>query len=101
MLYRFGFVTSLRRARTDEIEDAKRFIHSKSHITPTHLASHPATALDRDAVCDGPMWDMDQVLKYMEDIGTKAAPCLMIVDGFVIDATSYMKEHVRCFAFVR
>lgn len=97
MLHRFGFVTGLRRARKDEIEDAKLFMHSKSHPSPTHSAGHCTTTGDGEAVWSGPVWDMHCVMEYMKDMGNNTAPCLMVVDGFVIDATSYMKEHVGSF----
>lgn len=76
----------------DEIEDAKLFMHSKSHVT--HHDGHSENNGEAEAAWSGPVWDMDQVLEYAENMGTKTAPCLMVVDGFVIDATNYMKEHV-------
>lgn len=97
VLHQLGFVTGLRRARLDEIEDAKLFMRSKSHVTH-HDGSSENTG-EGEAAWSGPVWDMDQVMEYAENMGTKTAPCLMVVDGFVIDATSYMKEHVGSFPF--
>lgn len=92
ILYHLGLATALRRARTDEVEDAKHVMHSKVQGSGQLLD----TCDDSDS-WNGPVWSIDKIVEYMTGLGHEHAPCLMVIDNFVIDATGYMKEHVRPF----
>ena len=39
----------------------------------------------------GPKWTEKEFKAYMERNGT----CVLLIDGYVIDVTGYMKTHVR------
>lgn len=40
-------------------------------------------------------WSLGEVRKYVQDKGK----CVIVLDGFVVDVTSYLGEHVRLRAF--
>ncbi len=51
--------------------------------------------LAEDDHWDGPNWTIDDVQLYIQ--GTLGR-CVLLIDDFVIDATSYMGEHVGIFS---
>lgn len=87
-LHRLGFAAGLRRAREGDLKEAKAYMHLKAH--------HQAPVEDDDT-WDGEVWTLDQVEDYR-----KSSPgrCMLLVRGFVVDATAYLAEHVslQCFA---
>lgn len=44
-----------------------------------------------DNFWDGKNWDLSRVKDFAE---AKPGRCVVVIDGFVIDATSYLGEHV-------
>lgn len=81
--------TGLRRARQDDMKEAIEFMRAKRAQGQGHAHTHaPVTSIP----WDGPTWN----LAYVESIITKSpARCLVLIGEFVVDATSYLKEHVR------
>ena len=41
---------------------------------------------------DGEVWDTDRLGTFVKN---KPTACIILLDGFAVDATDYMKEHVR------
>ncbi len=84
MLHRFGLATGLRRARDQDLVDAKLRMHAKSHEIP--LEEEEASNVDL------PLWTLEEAHTYA---AAKKGSCLLLIDGNCVDATVYMGEHVR------
>ncbi|KAL1739712.1 hypothetical protein HDZ31DRAFT_48930 [Schizophyllum fasciatum] len=80
-LHRLGFVKGLRRARDADLRAALAHMHLKSH-------HHGISSEDEDELWDGPVWDTAE-LKERAAQGS----CLLVIDGYIVDATSYLGEH--------
>lgn len=91
MFHRLGLAGGLRRAHEGDVKEAKAYMIQKHHHGHNH------TSEDEDmAQWDGEAWGMQQVEQYIRD---KPGRCIILVRGFVVDATSYLKEHVCLFCF--
>jgi stearoyl-CoA desaturase (delta-9 desaturase) len=79
-------VKGLRRARKEDIQNAKAWMRSKHH--------HHESSSDEDDLQDwqGPIWKYPDVVEYLEKRPNR---CLLLVNGAVIDCTGYLAEHVR------
>ena len=42
---------------------------------------------------DGPVWDESALRNYVNE---KPGRCVVLLDGYAIDVTRYLGEHVRC-----
>ena len=40
---------------------------------------------------DGPTWDREQIIRYIKE---KPGRCCLIIDDLLLDATTYLGEHV-------
>ncbi|KJA28511.1 hypothetical protein HYPSUDRAFT_33933 [Hypholoma sublateritium FD-334 SS-4] len=90
ILYKLKLVHSLRRARSEDLVAAIHHMHKKETIgSPDDLT---------DSFWDGENWDLSRVKKYVE---AKPGRCVVVVDSFVIDATSYLGEHPGGTNFLR
>ncbi|TFY62685.1 hypothetical protein EVG20_g6608 [Dentipellis fragilis] len=93
-LHRVGLTTGLRRARELDIADARSYMQQKEKQTMHHGSE--AVTLPADGAgairgtWDGPTWDVEQVRAYVRAHG---AACVVVVDGFAVDVTAYMREH--------
>ncbi|EIW86998.1 delta 9-fatty acid desaturase protein [Coniophora puteana RWD-64-598 SS2] len=83
-LYRLGLVRGLRRARHEDIKEAKLYMHHKIH----HHGLFGQT--DSEDGWDGTSWSLKDIDEY---ITKKPGSCIVIIDDFVVDASSYMGEH--------
>jgi hypothetical protein len=84
-LYRLGLATGLRRAREDDLKEATIYMHRKTH----HGISPPEDDVNG---WEGEVWNLEQVQEYVKK---KTGRCVVLVNGFVLDATGYLGEHVR------
>jgi stearoyl-CoA desaturase (Delta-9 desaturase) len=63
---------------------AKAYMQHKHH--------HGVPPEDKTLRWTGPSWSTDEVEKYVRG---KPGRCVVLVDGFIVDATEYLGEHVR------
>ncbi|KIJ13749.1 hypothetical protein PAXINDRAFT_176886 [Paxillus involutus ATCC 200175] len=82
-LYHFGLVSSVRRARPQDIKEAKRFMNQRTHDQNT-------TTTETDKAWNGPEWRIEEIEEYA---ASKPEKCIIVIDGFVVDVTAYLKEH--------
>ncbi|EGO30998.1 hypothetical protein SERLADRAFT_432659 [Serpula lacrymans var. lacrymans S7.9] len=82
VLHYLGLVKGLRRAREEDIVDAKEYMQHKHH-------DHVAGKKD-DPSWNGPEWKLTDLKEFMLQ---ERGRCLVVVDGFVIDVSAYMGEH--------
>ena len=85
-LYKFGLVTSLRRARNDDLKEAKEYMHRKEILGVVEV--------ETDAWY-GEIWNARQVQEYVE----KQGKCVVMIDDFIVDVTSYLGDHVSRVTF--
>ncbi|TFK77404.1 hypothetical protein BDN72DRAFT_867119 [Pluteus cervinus] len=89
-MHHLGLIHGLRRAREDDMHDAVDFmLRKRQNHTPY------------DVVVDewqGPTWDATRLQEYT---GNKSYQCLIIIDDFVVDASSYLGEHPGGSALLR
>lgn len=86
MFHTFGLASGLRRVRETDMLEAKRHMaHAHHH--------HALPALsDIAAVWVGDVWGVDALREYIRG---KPGRCVLLLDGLLVDATSYLGEHVR------
>lgn len=89
-LHRLGMVTGLRRARETDVQSAIAHMSEKEH----HHHHHGALAEEPVEPWTGEVWDPQQVAAHIKK--ASKGSCFLLLDGYLIDATSYMGEHV-CF----
>ncbi|KIL00840.1 hypothetical protein PAXRUDRAFT_790237 [Paxillus rubicundulus Ve08.2h10] len=82
-LYHFGLVSSVRRARPQDIKEAKRFMNQKTHNRNTMTTG-------TDKAWGGPEWRIEETEVYAASVPEK---CIVVIEGFVVDVTAYLKEH--------
>lgn len=67
------------------MEEAKRYMHRKEVLGEVG---------EEEEVWTGPVW----TLTYLDEITKKdKGRCIIVLDGFVVDAAEYLKEHVSIF----
>lgn len=84
ILQNVGLVTSLRRAEDKDLLEATRYMQRKEKVALVYLDS------DVDS-WDGELWDITRVKEFAQ---TKAGCCLILINGFMVDATPYLGKHV-------
>lgn len=78
-------MTSLRRARLEDMQEAR--LHMITKTKNSHRMQEPH-ALE---TWKGDLWTRADVKqRLLENPGA----CLLLLDDFIIDATGYMREHV-------
>jgi stearoyl-CoA desaturase (Delta-9 desaturase) len=82
-LHRLGLVTGLRCAQEEDIQMAKAFMDHKHGPVAHALTTHEEW---KDIV-----WDKSQLEDYIQ---SPQKGCIILLDGYVLDVTGYMKEHV-------
>lgn len=94
VLHKLGLVTGLRKARQEDISAARSWILSHHHEPfPSSSASE-----EEDEITSFGNNDDDIKAKWnQEDLALNARKrnCLLVIDGFVVDASGYLGEHVR------
>ncbi|KIM31991.1 hypothetical protein M408DRAFT_327367 [Serendipita vermifera MAFF 305830] len=95
MLHRVGLTTGLRRAKIEDIAAAKSWMQSHHHHEPFPASSaseedeeDESDSLDAEGSCVMVQWSLDDLMRNARDKG-----CLLVIDGFVVDASSYVGEH--------
>jgi stearoyl-CoA desaturase (delta-9 desaturase) len=81
-LERLGLVTSLRRARDEDLVDALSHMHRKEVL---------GIIEPEDNSWAGEVWNFTQVKEFAQ---TKPGTCIVLIDGFAVDVTVYLSEHV-------
>ncbi|KAF9469839.1 hypothetical protein BDZ94DRAFT_33794 [Collybia nuda] len=89
-LHHFGLVTGLRRARKDDVIEATDYMHEKSR--------HGAPYSHDIGLWEGQVWTSQQLGEY-----TRAKPgrCIVLIDGYAVDVTKYLREHPGGAALLR
>lgn len=83
ILHRLGFATGLRRARQEDIADAKNYMHYKTKygVCPSNTETW-----------EGQVWNLEELKRYIRALPGQS---VVIIDGYAVDATPYLAEHVR------
>lgn len=81
-LQQLGLVVSLRRARKEDLVEA---LH--------HMKKKESTGVvePEDNSWDGETWNILQVIEFAK---AKTGRCIVLVDGFAVDVTAYLGQHV-------
>jgi stearoyl-CoA desaturase (delta-9 desaturase) len=80
-MYKLGLVSSLRRARNADLKEAIEYMHRKEILGVAEVETD---------TWSGEVWNARQVQEYIGNL----RKCVVIVDGFVVDVTSYLGDHV-------
>lgn len=81
-LERLGLVTSLRRARDEDLADAL-----------SHMDRKEAGIIEpENNSWAGAVWNLTQVKEFAQ---TKPGSCIVLINGFAVDVSVYLGEHVR------
>lgn len=93
-------MSGLRRAREEDITSARSWmehkLHSEHDSGSEHSSISPSSSEDDEEVWAGEVWDVDHLRKYVAD---KKSRCLVLIDGYAIDVTNYLGEHVSSLFF--
>jgi len=81
-LYKLGLVTSLRRVRDGDQKEAIEYMHRKGTLGLVELKTD---------TWNGEVWNTNQVQEYVQKL---PGNCVVLIDGFAVDATSYFCDHV-------
>lgn len=108
-LHRFGLVWGLRRAREEDIDWAVRDMRRREEAKTKGLdpdeacagsdtddpdASHEwvnSPRVSSDSSDEETVWNLAKTLEYARTAGR----CVLVVDGYVVDASKFMGDHVR------
>ncbi|KAJ3550849.1 hypothetical protein NM688_g4986 [Phlebia brevispora] len=92
LLHAFGLATNLRRAKQEDLDEAKRHMKLKAAVdTETLQKLYP------DDANEYPPWTLDKAQEY----AASASRCLIVIDGHIMDVTAYLKEHPGGAAIMR
>ncbi|KAF8910097.1 hypothetical protein CPB84DRAFT_1958587 [Gymnopilus junonius] len=80
-LQKLGLVTSLRRARKDDLVEAVQYMQQKDRLGEIE---------SEDGTWTGEIWNINQVKEYVQD---EPGRCVLLIHGFAVDATKYLGEH--------
>lgn len=89
MLYYFGLATGLRRARQEDLDEARIHMLTKG---PLPRPGSPVQTSIQEKY-EHPTWTLEQARAYAS---SKVGRCLLILDGRILDVTTYLGEHVCC-----
>ncbi|KAJ3533471.1 hypothetical protein NM688_g7277 [Phlebia brevispora] len=92
LLHAFGLATNLRRARQEDLNEAKLHMKLKAYVGPETLQK-----LYPDDASEHPLWTLDKAQEY----AASASRCLIIIDEHIMDVTAYLKEHPGGAAIIR
>lgn len=89
-------MSGLRRAREEDIASARAWMEHKLHSELDSGSEHsfisPSASEDDEEAWTGEIWDIDHLRSYVAE---KRSRCVVLIDGYAIDVTSYLGEHVR------
>lgn len=66
-------------------------LHSEHDSGSEHFSISPSSSEDDEEVWAGELWDVDHLRSY---IAEKRSRCVVLIDGYAIDVTNYLGEHV-------
>jgi stearoyl-CoA desaturase (Delta-9 desaturase) len=91
-LAKFGIAWGLRRAIPEDIAAARArmLAHERQQ---DHIDAHERGGEKEEWT--GPTWTEAELEAYVERNGA----CVMLIDGYVVDVTGYIKTHVRSLSF--
>ena len=90
LLHSLGLASGLRRARVEEISAAREHMLQKEFAMV--YSTDSATDLEeQDDGWRGEIWTKDQLARHVAADGR----CVLLLRGYAVDVTEYMKEHVR------
>jgi stearoyl-CoA desaturase (delta-9 desaturase) len=97
VLHKLGLATGLRKARKEDISTARAWMQSHHHEPfPSTWASEEedeSESLDSDGSRVEVKWNIEDLTR-----NARERNCLLVIDGFVVDVSSYVGEHVRVFS---
>lgn len=96
-LHRLGLAHRLRRAKQDEVQEAVQYMREKYSGTSSSTSSEYTTEDSQDE-CVLEDWTEEDVAAYKRG---KPSACVLLLDGFVLDVTSYMVDHPGGAALLR
>lgn len=113
VLHRLGLIKGLRRAREEDIIEAAEWMRRQReklinengedahiHIHPPHTdfddSYYTSDTLDMTEKLQ--VWDIKELHEY---VNSKAGRCVVLLDGYAVDVTSYLKEHPGGASFLR
>jgi hypothetical protein len=87
--------SALRTAHKEDIAAAKAWIQTHHHepFPSSHSSDEDGEEMDSSEANELPKWTLQDALK-------SGKSCLLVIDGYVVDASSYMSEHVRIVIFL-
>ncbi|KAJ3535565.1 hypothetical protein NM688_g6962 [Phlebia brevispora] len=92
LLQRFGLVSNLRRARQDDVSEAKLYMSLKAFVDAEALEKlYPVDAGEQ------PSWTLEKAQEYADSAGR----CLVVIGGYIMDVTAYLGEHPGGAAIIR
>ena len=91
MLHRLGLATGLRKAHLEDIKAAREWISTHHHEPfPVSASEEDETdSMDSTEAVILPKWSLTELSKQ-----AKQRACLLVIDGFVVDASNYIGDHV-------
>jgi len=92
MLHCFGLAGGLRRVNEDDVNEARAYMVHKAH-----QGHNDPDDVHADE-WDGEVWRIDDVERYKLD---NPGRCVILLHGFVVDATGYLAEHPGGVALLR
>lgn len=93
-LHAMGLVSGLKRARPEDVSEALTYMsHKKENEGPGHLIAASSDAEPEDEWF-GEVWTWVDVEEYVR-AGRDSGRCVIVIDGFVVDVTGYLGQHVR------
>jgi stearoyl-CoA desaturase (delta-9 desaturase) len=86
LLSRFGQISKLRQATSDDIANARLWMSSQQ------LGRAKRDIKNECEPWAGPCWTIHDLTSYLCDNPSR---CLLYMDGYIVDTTHYLKVHVR------
>ena len=90
LLRSLGLASGLRKARVQEINAARQHMLQKE-IAMTYSTDSATDLEEQDDGWSGEIWTKEQLIRYAAD----EERCVLLLRGYAVDVTGYMKEHVR------
>ena len=86
-LHYMGVATNLKRARQEDLNEAQLHMATKRDMPAEGKRQVTATSEP-----NSPSWTIEEARAYA---AAKLGRCVLVLDDYVVDATTYLSEHVR------
>lgn len=102
LLHTVGLVSGLKRARPNDIHAATAYMAHKKEQASQGELSHSESECCVDVGSEGTnewqgeTWTWEQVGEYVL-AGKNKGRCVIVINGYAVDATEYLGEHVSVF----